>query len=105
MKALSPSTSALFISGDDDAGKVLCMAQVPKDAIAKGLKANEWCAQLQAILGGRGGGKPENAQATGTNVGATDKAMEAAVAYAMDKLGLTEAVTVKEPAESGDAKQ
>ena len=57
----------MFFSGDEDTGKVLCMAQVPKDIISgKGLKANEWCQQVQGIINGKGGGKPENAQASGT---------------------------------------
>lgn len=29
-KALSPSTSAMFFSVDDDTGKILCMSCVPK---------------------------------------------------------------------------
>ena len=49
IKAVTPSTSAMFISSDKDSNKVLCMAQVSKDAISKGLKANEWCAQVQKV--------------------------------------------------------
>ena len=49
VKALSPGTAAMFISADTDTGKVLCMAQVSKEAITKGLKANEWCAQVQKV--------------------------------------------------------
>lgn len=85
MKALSPFTSAFFVSTDEDAGKILCMAQVkiynlplpisqmskflclfvfqvPKDSVSKGLKASEWVAQVQGLIDGRGGGKPESAQ-------------------------------------------
>jgi len=47
VKALSPNTPAMFFSEDADAGKVLCMAQVPKGALDQGLKANEWCAQVR----------------------------------------------------------
>ena len=49
IKAVTPTTSAMFISSDKDSNKVLCMAQVSKDAIGKGLKANEWCAQVQKV--------------------------------------------------------
>ena len=43
------------------------MAQVPKDIISsKGLNAKEWCDQVKEIIDGKGGGKPENAQASGT---------------------------------------
>ena len=43
------------------------MAQVPKELISsKGLNAKEWCDQVKEIIDGKGGGKPENAQASGT---------------------------------------
>jgi len=53
--------------------------------------------QIQGMLGGRGGGKPENAQATGSNVAAMSEAMSAAGDFARQKLGLTEAPVIKEP--------
>ena len=49
VKAVSPITAAMFISSDKDTGKVLCMAQVSKEAMNKGLKANEWCSQVQKV--------------------------------------------------------
>lgn len=89
VKALSPSTPAMFFSADEDTGKVLCMAQVPKDIISsKGLKANEWCGAVQGIVGGKGGGKPENAQASGNNPGALKQAMKIAIEFAEAKLGV-----------------
>eukprot|EP00095_Tigriopus_kingsejongensis_P001047 maker-scaffold397_size184017-snap-gene-0.41 protein:Tk01047 transcript:maker-scaffold397_size184017-snap-gene-0.41-mRNA-1 annotation:"alanine--trna cytoplasmic" len=45
VKALAPSTPAMFFSSDPDTGKILCMAQVAKETIGQGLKANEWCQQ------------------------------------------------------------
>ena len=43
----------MFISNDEDANKILCMAQVPKDIVtSKGLKADEWCKQIQGLIGG-----------------------------------------------------
>ena len=89
VKSLSPATPAMFFSSDEDTGKVLCMAQVPKEIITgKGLKANEWCQQVQGIIGGKGGGKPENAQASGNNPRATAEAMKVAIAFAEAKLGV-----------------
>ena len=49
VKSLSPNTSAMYISADSDTGKVLCIAQVSKEALNKGLKANEWCSQVQKV--------------------------------------------------------
>ena len=55
MKAICPNVPTMFISADQEAGKVLCMAQVSKEVIsAKGLKANEWCGQVQALINGKG---------------------------------------------------
>jgi len=51
VKALTPEMPAIFFSADDDEGKVLCMAQVPASVIKdKGLKANEWCQQVQILI-------------------------------------------------------
>ncbi len=90
VKAISPSTPAMFLSSDEDTKKILCMAQVPKDiTTSKGLKANEWCQQVQGIINGKGGGKPENAQASGTNPAGLQEAMEVAIKYAEAKLGVS----------------
>ena len=64
------------------------MAYAPKSAIDKGLKANEWCGSVLGLINGKGGGKPDNAQASGTNVSALRSAMEAAEALAVSKLGV-----------------
>ena len=109
----------MFFSADEDNNKVLCMAQVPKEVISgKGLKANEWCQQVQGIIAGKGGGKPENAQASGTNYGAMNDAIKVAISFAESKLGtkmpdlkggqeevnVDDFVMVEKPAEVGDSK-
>merc|ERR1712029_400302 len=101
VKAICPNVPTLFISADKDAGKVLCMAQVSKEVIsAKGLKANEWCGQVQALINGKGGGKPENAQASGTNPAGTADAIKKAISYAMDKLAVAVEPTLVKPSQS-----
>ena len=95
------------------------MAQVPKEVISsKGLKANEWCQQVQGIIAGKGGGKPENAQASGSNYRAMNDAIKVAIAFAESKLGtkmpelkggqedvnVDDFVMVEKPAEVGDSK-
>ncbi|KAJ8930486.1 hypothetical protein NQ314_016713 [Rhamnusium bicolor] len=67
VRSLSPNTSALFVTVDQDTNKVYCLSSVPKDAIEKGLKANEWVQEIAKKLGGKGGGKPDSAQASGNN--------------------------------------
>jgi len=113
VKLLAPETPTLFISGDEDTGKILCMAYSSKAGIAKGLKCNDWCGSLQKLINGKGGGKPDNAQASGTNVSALAAALETAHTFAMEKLGV-DRVSFKapssakpaaaKPASSGDKK-
>jgi len=91
VRALTPEMPTIFFSGDEDTGKILCMAYAPKSAISAGLKANEWCASVQPLINGKGGGKPDNAQASGTNLGGLQEAMEVAHNHAMAKLGVPKA--------------
>jgi len=86
VKALSPNTSAMFFSVDEDEGKILCMCCCSKDAVAKGLKAKEWVENVSPLLNGKGGGKDLSAQATGTNTGACDKALELSREFSKCKL-------------------
>jgi len=61
---------------------------VPEPLVAKGLKANEWTADVCAALGGKGGGSPKGdvAQGNGPNVDALPVAVEKAKAFAQGKL-------------------
>ena len=52
------------------------MAYCPKSAIEAGLKANEWCGSVLPLIGGKGGGKPDNAQGSGANVANLGKALQ-----------------------------
>lgn len=86
VKTMNAHTSALFVSVDPDSKKIFCLASVPKSGIDKGLKANEWIQQLSSVVGGKGGGKPESAQASGTNYDRVDELMELAKKFAGSKL-------------------
>lgn len=86
IKTMNANTSALFVSVDSDSKKIFCLAAASKDAIAKGLKANEWIQQLSAVIGGKGGGKPESAQASGGNYERVDEVLELAKKFASSKL-------------------
>ena len=86
VKALCPETPTIFFSVDTDTSKILCMAQCSKTSVQKGLKANEWCNAVKDLIGGKGGGKPESAQASGTNVASLAEAMRVAEEFAMQKL-------------------
>jgi len=86
VKTLSPSTSALFLTVDQDAGKLFCLSNVSSDGITKGLKANEWVGKVAEIIGGKGGGKAESAQGSGNKVNAIDEAVKVAIEFAKLKL-------------------
>ena len=55
---------------------------------SKGLKANEWVANVSGLMNGKGGGKDLSAQATGTKVACLNQAMTMATQFVCDKLGL-----------------
>ncbi|GLV41548.1 Alanyl-tRNA synthetase [Carabus blaptoides fortunei] len=86
VKTLSPQTAAMFFSVDADAKKIFCLAAVPKNAVDKGLKANEWVQQVSQLMKGKGGGKAESAQASGTNITCLTEVLELATKFANTKL-------------------
>mmetsp|Transcript_23994 Transcript_23994/g.42834 ORF Transcript_23994/g.42834 Transcript_23994/m.42834 type:complete len:1188 (-) Transcript_23994:165-3728(-) len=83
--AKHPTLPALFISVDGEKAKALAYAGVPNDMTDK-LKATEWVSAALTVLGGKGGGKPNNAQGQGAQIEKVDDAMEAAVQFAALKL-------------------
>ncbi|XP_071479639.1 alanine--tRNA ligase, cytoplasmic-like [Diadema antillarum] len=86
-KSQSPKTAAMLFSVDEEAKKILCLAQVPKDAVSKGLKANEWVKEVSGLMGGKGGGRDVSAQATGDNIASVDQALKLAEEFGKLKLG------------------
>uniref|UniRef100_A0A2M4BC94 Alanine--tRNA ligase n=1 Tax=Anopheles marajoara TaxID=58244 RepID=A0A2M4BC94_9DIPT len=86
VRKINPEQSALFVSVDEDAGKIFCLASVPKGAVEKGLKANEWISHVAPLMGGKGGGKPESAQASGGSWQKADEILELARSFASTKL-------------------
>ncbi|QDU93328.1 alanine--tRNA ligase [Lignipirellula cremea] len=58
--------------GDD---KVLLVAGVSRDLVAKGVSAGEWVKQVAPVVGGGGGGKPDLAQAGGKDPSKLPEAM------------------------------
>lgn len=86
VKTLSPETAAMFFSVDTDAGKVICLSSVPKSLTKKGLKANEWVQEVSRVINGKGGGKDEAAQGTGSKTDALQEALTLARDFASLKL-------------------
>uniref|UniRef100_A0AAZ3PU59 Alanine--tRNA ligase n=1 Tax=Oncorhynchus tshawytscha TaxID=74940 RepID=A0AAZ3PU59_ONCTS len=86
LKTQSPQTAAMLFTVDNDAGKIICLCQVPQDVANRGLKASEWVQELCPLMDGKGGGKDMSAQATGRNTHCIEEALQMANQFAQLKL-------------------
>jgi alanyl-tRNA synthetase len=68
--------SGVVCLGGDNNGKAALLVAVTSD-LAKGLNAGSLIREVAAVVGGRGGGRPDLAQAGGADVGKLDAAVEA----------------------------
>ncbi|MDP1822961.1 MAG: alanine--tRNA ligase [Archangium sp.] len=64
------------LGGETSDGKALLLVGVTKDIIARGFKAGDAVRLMAAEVGGKGGGKPEMAQAGGTDPSKIPQAFE-----------------------------
>ncbi|KAK3548442.1 hypothetical protein QTP70_013131 [Hemibagrus guttatus] len=87
LKTQSPQTAAMLFAVDSEAGKIICLCQVPQEVANQGLKANEWVQEVCPLLDGKGGGKDMSAQATGRNTQCIQEALKLANEFAQLKLG------------------
>ena len=67
-------------------GKPMLLAAVTEDLVKKGIKAGDLIKDIAQHVEGRGGGKPELAQAGGLNPAGIPKALEAAKAWIRKKI-------------------
>jgi len=77
---------AVMLFAVDDAGKAMMHASVPDASIAKGLKAGAWLREAASAMGGKGGGKDDNAQGGAPNGQNVRDAMRAAEQVALKAL-------------------
>ncbi len=77
-----PNKAVMVLSADEDEGRVAVMASVSELMIGKGLKAGDWIRETTAIMGGKGGGRPNSAQGSGTDVSKLKEASEHARTWA-----------------------
>jgi alanyl-tRNA synthetase len=84
-----PKAAVMLFSADESdatAPKIGIMSSVPEELVKKGLNAGEWLREAAAIVGGKGGGKPDSAQGGGTNIGKLKEAISTARLAANKKL-------------------
>ena len=78
-----PDSPIMLLSLDGE-NKAALLADVPQSAIARGLKAGDWVRDVAQVVGGKGGGRPTQAQGGGPEGArireAADKAQELALA-------------------------
>ena len=86
VRDLAPRAAAMLLSVDQAGGKVAIVCSVPPDMIARGLKAGDWLKDVAAVVGGKGGGKPDAAQGGGTDVGKLKEALAVARTSALKLL-------------------
>jgi alanyl-tRNA synthetase len=86
VQQLCPRSAVMLLSADPVEGKVAIMAVVPASMVKRGVNAGEWVKVTSEILGGKGGGKPDNASGGGTDLAKVKDAISAASSWAHKKL-------------------
>ncbi|MFG0241614.1 MAG: alanine--tRNA ligase [Phycisphaerales bacterium JB054] len=75
-----PGKAVLLASVDPDGEKpgVALLAAVPPELVKLGLKAGDWIRETATVLGGKGGGRPEQAQGGGPEIDKLGEALRTA---------------------------
>jgi len=81
-----PNKAVMLMSPDLASGKVALMATVPSGLVGKGLKAGDWIREVAGVMGGKGGGRPDNAQGSGSDLSKLKEATGHARTYAFGQI-------------------
>ncbi len=71
--------SVVCVMATEFGGKVMLITAADKDATSKGAHCGLLIKEIAGLIGGSGGGKPESAQAGGSDASGIDKALEKAI--------------------------
>jgi len=82
----APETAVMLFSTDTQKKKILIVSHVPKSLVGS-LQANVWVTDAAKVCGGKGGGKAELAQGSGTQLDKLHEAVLKATMFAREKLG------------------
>jgi len=89
IRDLCPDAGVLILSSDEQS--VAISAQVPPSLVERGLRAGDWVRAAAQACGGKGGGKPEQAQGGGKDPSKIREALEAARRMAEQTLASSDA--------------
>jgi alanyl-tRNA synthetase len=81
-------SAVIVLASVESPSKIVLVAGVTVDQTSR-VKAGELVADIAAKVGGKGGGRPDFAQAGGTNPGALDDALASVAAFVRSKLATT----------------
>lgn len=81
-----PNKAVLLLSPDPEEGRVAVMACVPQGLIGRGLKAGDWIREVTGVMGGKGGGRPDNAQGSGSDLSKLKDAIAHARTFAFGRI-------------------
>lgn len=84
---LSKRKSLAVLLASENNGKVEMVTAVTDDLVRRGMDASAWVRETAAIVGGKGGGKPQMARAGGTQPEKLPQALGRAMEFAKEKLG------------------
>ena len=82
----SLKSAVIVLATVDPAGKVVLVAGVTPGEVGR-IKAGEVVAQVASLVGGRGGGRPDFAQAGGTDAARLPEALAAVAPFVRERLG------------------
>ena len=82
VRSQHPGRALLLASPNTEEGKVAIIAVVPEPMIKRGLKAGDWVREVAQVCGGKGGGRPDMAQAGGKEPDKIHDALERARGFA-----------------------
>ncbi len=82
----SKQPTAVLLAGAAAADKVVVVAGLSRDVVAKGLSAGDWVGVAAKVMGGGGGGRPDMAQAGGRDASKLADALSAANEFIRGKL-------------------
>ena len=88
-KSIAPDMAFMGISEEEQGsgGKLMAFAIVPDALVESGLKADDWVRATLEVCGGRGGGRPANAQGQAPECDNIDEVIEASEKFLSEKIG------------------